>query len=648
MKVQNQVITDQYAIYQGDSCELIKAIPDNSIGLSVYSPPFAELFAYSDSERDLGNSKSYDEFFEHFAFLIQEMHRITKPGRIVAFHCIDIPAMKERDGYIGLKDFPGDLLRAFQKAGFIYHSKHTIWKDPLIEATRTKAIGLMHKQLCKDSSRCRAGLPDYLIAVRKDGENTDPIPHENGLTEFYGESQSINSGVKFSHDTWRKYASPVWMDIRQSYTLNKNPARDDKDVKHICLATGTLILTDKGYVPIESVNVGDMALTHEGRWKPVIAKKCTGVRPVIQNHAMGVPHLVMTPDHKMWTRQSKTKHEKTYAQKQSPEWVESGKTLSSYVNQKLPPIKSSNLTNSEWWLVGRYLADGHVGVRGDFHISVGNHKVDEFLSKAADYIGFSVELGSTTQFRIKNASEQLKEMLRKCGKGAHNKQVPIDGICLNAELAESLLSGYLSGDGHIDALGRWHITSISRSLLLGMAMVAQRARNAVSSVYAGKKPGKHVIEGRIVNAKQCWVMLLSPRNQSAFIADDGAWKKVRKLEDKGESEVWSLRVADDASYTAEGCIVKNCPLQLDVIERAIELWSNKNDTVYSPFLGIGSEGYVAVKRGRKFIGSELKESYFKVAAQNLELAAKEASALTLFDMVEPEIEPESELSTEME
>ena len=234
MKVQKQVVTDKYAIYQGDSCEIVKGIPDNSIGLSIYSPPFAELYSYSNSERDMGNSKNYDEFFTHFEFLIKELFRITKPGRVVAFHCVDIPAMKERDGYIGLKDFPGDLLRAFQKEGFIYHSKHVIWKDPLIEATRTKSIGLMHKQLCKDSSRCRAGLPDYLIAVRKPGDNTDPIPHEDGLTCFYGENEPTATGIKYSHEVWRKYASPVWMDIRQSRTLNKNPARDSKDVKHIC------------------------------------------------------------------------------------------------------------------------------------------------------------------------------------------------------------------------------------------------------------------------------------------------------------------------------------------------------------------------------------------------------------------------------
>jgi len=230
----NQVITDQYSCYHGDCVELIKNIPDDCIGLSVFSPPFAELYAYSDSPRDMGNSKSYDEFFQQFSYLISELNRVTMPGRIVAVHCIDIPAMKERDGYIGLKDFPGDIIRAFQKCGFIYHSRHAIWKDPLTEATRTKALGLMHKQLCKDSAMCRSGLPDYVLAFRKKGDNAIPIEKQHGFTEYHGSNIITGEGVKRSHNIWRSYASPVWMDIRQSNTLNKKNARIEKDQKHIC------------------------------------------------------------------------------------------------------------------------------------------------------------------------------------------------------------------------------------------------------------------------------------------------------------------------------------------------------------------------------------------------------------------------------
>jgi len=234
MAVKDQVIADKYAIYNGDSCEVLKTMPKSSIDFSIFSPPFADLYCYSDSPADLGNCRTYDEFFQHFGFIIHELARVIKPGRLCAVHCIDIPAMKERDGYIGLKDFPGDIVRAFQAAGFIYHSRHVIWKDPLIEATRTKAIGLMHKQLCKDSTVCRSGLPDYLLAFRTPGENAVPVAHPNGLTKYCGKKDPGGSGVKRSHNIWRAYASPVWMDIRQTHTLDARKGRDPEDEKHLC------------------------------------------------------------------------------------------------------------------------------------------------------------------------------------------------------------------------------------------------------------------------------------------------------------------------------------------------------------------------------------------------------------------------------
>jgi DNA modification methylase len=229
---------DGWSMYMGDSCEVVKELKDNSIGYTIFSPPFAELYTYSDSIRDMGNSKNYDEFFVHFSFLISEIHRITMNGRLVSVHCIDIPAMKEKDGFIGIKNFSGDIITAFEKVGFIYHSRHTIWKDPLIEATRTKAIGLMHRQITKDSSMCRSGLPDYLLTFRKKGENAVPIDNENGLCdyEYFGKKDPDipRNKIEYSHNVWRSYASPVWMDIRQTHTLQKSEARSEKDVKHIC------------------------------------------------------------------------------------------------------------------------------------------------------------------------------------------------------------------------------------------------------------------------------------------------------------------------------------------------------------------------------------------------------------------------------
>jgi DNA modification methylase/superfamily II DNA or RNA helicase len=246
---------DNYELHLGDCIEVLKKIETESIGFSIFSPPFASLYTYSASDRDLGNVKTDAEFHKHFAFVIAELFRVLQPGRLVSFHCMDIPSMKSRDGMIGLKDFPAQLIESFRKVGFIYHSRVVIWKDPLIEATRTKALGLMHKQIQKDSSMCRQGLPDYLITMRKPGESK-PIAHPDGFTRFigldepnarkgkpkikYGDFEngdhkaSTNDDPVYSHQVWRRYASPVWMDIDQTRTLQRESAREEKDERHIC------------------------------------------------------------------------------------------------------------------------------------------------------------------------------------------------------------------------------------------------------------------------------------------------------------------------------------------------------------------------------------------------------------------------------
>ncbi len=232
MNILNQAQGENWTLANGDCIEVLNSLPENSIHLSIFSPPYASLYTYSNSDRDLGNSTNDAQFYEHFEHVVAGLHRVTKPGRIVCVDVMNIPAMKERDGYIGLKDFRGDVIRAFQKVGFIFHSEHCAWKDPLIEATRTKALGLMHKQLCKDSTRSRAGIPQYLLAFRKDGENPEPVAHIDGLTEFCGENPPIHGNL--SHERWRRYASPVWMDINFSNTLNAKAARDNEDERHVC------------------------------------------------------------------------------------------------------------------------------------------------------------------------------------------------------------------------------------------------------------------------------------------------------------------------------------------------------------------------------------------------------------------------------
>ena len=194
VNVLDQYVSDRVSLYNGDSVEVLKGLPDNCIHYAIFSPPFSSLYTYSNSDRDMGNSASDEQFNTHFKFLIRELARVIMPGRLVSVHCMDIPKMKSRDGVIGLKDFPGEIIRDFESAGFIYHSRVVVWKDPLVEATRTKALGLMHKQLCKDSSMCRNGLPDYVVTFRKPGDNPEPIPHDDGLKRFYGDDEP--EGVK--------------------------------------------------------------------------------------------------------------------------------------------------------------------------------------------------------------------------------------------------------------------------------------------------------------------------------------------------------------------------------------------------------------------------------------------------------------------
>ena len=232
MNVIDQKFGRNFAMYNGDCVEVVRGIPEHGVGFAIFSPPFASLYTYSNSARDMGNCKTDEEFMENFSFLVEELARVMMPGRIVAFHCMNLPTSKERDGFIGIKDFRGELIRCFQKSGFIFHSETCIWKDPLIAATRTKALGLMHKQLCKDSALSRCGIPDYLVAVRAPGENPQPIRHPDGLTEFYGENEPTSGNL--SHERWRRYASPVWMDINPSNTLQKESAREHDDERHIC------------------------------------------------------------------------------------------------------------------------------------------------------------------------------------------------------------------------------------------------------------------------------------------------------------------------------------------------------------------------------------------------------------------------------
>ncbi len=232
---------DGWEIFNEDCVDVVKRLESNSIHYSIFSPPFASLFTYSNSDRDMGNCRSEEDFLVHFKFLVENLYRVLMPGRLLSFHVMNLPATISSDGYIGMKDFRGDLIRLFQEFGFIYHSEVCIWKDPLVQATRTKVLTLAHKQISKDSSRCAQGFPDYVVTMRKPGDNQEPVSKGRGFEKYIGsmdepDSKKTNEARtnKYSHHVWQRYASPVWFDIKQTNTLNYKQARDKDDERHMC------------------------------------------------------------------------------------------------------------------------------------------------------------------------------------------------------------------------------------------------------------------------------------------------------------------------------------------------------------------------------------------------------------------------------
>lgn len=210
---------DNFGLYNADCIEVLNGLPEGTVDLSIFSPPFSDLFVYSDSERDMGNCSSHDEFMDHYRYFAEGLYRAMKPGRMTCVHCTDLPTRKSKDGFIGLHDFSGDLIRAHREAGFVYHARAVIWKDPVIEMQRTKALGLLYKQLKKDSTMSRVGMPDYMLFFRKDEPNPEPVTH---------------TPEDLPVDEWQELASPVWMTVQQGNVLNGKLAKGQEDERHIC------------------------------------------------------------------------------------------------------------------------------------------------------------------------------------------------------------------------------------------------------------------------------------------------------------------------------------------------------------------------------------------------------------------------------
>lgn len=325
----------------------------------------------------------------------------------------------------------------------------------------------------------------------------------------------------------------VWTDITRMRTLNGAQHAKGKEM-HLCLARGSMILTrQRGYVAIQDVSVGEEVLTHKGRWRPVTVARSTGVRPVVTVKAQGVS-LTLTPDHKVWTRAVRDiawarSHSRKDASVATPEWIPAAELAGSYINSKLPPEESiSTASDLHWWIVGRWLADGHISNRRGAIISCGDHETEGLVARLGTYGGNKPsKTGTGAQILLRDRGGTLRSTLSKCGHGAAGKHLPPEAFTLPRQQSTALLEGYLSGDGHyLKGRNRWTASSLSKELLLGLALVVQRVHGAIASIYPGRKGGPSKIQ-------------VHPQVETA-----------------GPSVV-----------LCRGCIVKNCPMQFDIAER---------------------------------------------------------------------------------
>ena len=618
---------------------------DDSIDEIITSIPFSNHYEYTPNYADFGHTDDNDHFWAQMDYLTPELFRILRPGRMACIHVKDriLFGNVTGAGAPTVSPFHAEAIFHYKKHGFDYMGMITVITDVVRENNQTYRLGWTEQ--CKDGTKMGVGSPEYVLLLRK--PQTD-------RTKGYADVPVVKSKEEYSrarwqvdaHAFWRcsgdrlltaeewagygpdklaklfreqtrekiydykahvavgealdkkgklpstfmaiapgSHADDVWDDINRMQTLNTSQSQKGREL-HVCLARDSLVLTRAGFKPIQDVDVGDLVLTHNGNWKPVIAKACTGINPVVQVKAQGVPNLLLTPDHKLWARAPSDKaRSKDHLEKTAPDWVEAKDTKAGWVNLKLPSVEESALTSEEWQLVGRHLA------------------------------GENLELHS---------SNALNDMFRKCGDTAANMQIPIEGLCLNNKLSEALLSGFASVRGYSHNNKTVYVMP-SRSLALGLSIIIQRAKGIIPSVSV------HRVDGRLN-----WSLSFyeNPYYQHGAILEDGAWKRVRNVVESGQAETWSLQVEDDASYTAEGCIVKNCPLQTQLVDRLIERSSNKGELVYDPFAGIMTVPYRAILLGRRGGGSELNEGYFNDGLIYLKRAEDGLLAPTLFDAEE--------------
>ncbi|WP_213451559.1 DNA methyltransferase [Rhizomonospora bruguierae] len=685
-----------------DCVDETASMADNSVDLIITSIPFSNHYEYTPSYNDFGHTDDNAHFWAQMDYLTPQLLRVLAPGRIYACHVKDriLFGAVTGAGVPTVSPFHAEAIAHGIKRGFDYMGMITVVTDVVRENNQTYRLGWTEQ--CRDGTKMGVGSPEYILLFHKPqtdrskGYADTPVvkdkasytrarwqtdahafwrssgdrpltPEElaqlpldqmsrlftdNSLRQIYDHEAHIALGEELERQgslpaTFMSLAPgshhpDVWHDVNRMRTLNGEQARKSL-MQHVCLARDSLVLTRGGYKPIQQVQVGELVLTHKGRWRPVLAVQNTGVRPVIQLHAQGVPGLTLTPDHKVWTRDVRRFARKAdYARRVEPGWVAAAETVGSYVNRKLPPVEMPGVADLDvWWIVGRWLADGHREAHGGLVISCSELEVDELRARLGRFGGNSFRRAGEHchQALLRDPDRVLRNITKACGMGAAGKHLPPDAYTLPAEHAKALLDGYLSGDGHfLPERQRWTASSVSRELLLGMASLAQRAYGAAASVYPGRPARRGTIDDREVSMRGDWIFCFdlpdAQRRKKSLVLDDGAWMKVRSAEPAGEVETWNLRVAEDESYTAEGMVVKNCPLQFDIVERLITRYSNPGETVYDPFGGLMTVPYCAVKMGRRGVGVELNPQYFADGVAYVDAAAREMAAPTLFDFVD--------------
>jgi hypothetical protein len=704
---------EHYQLVNADSVEETARMADASVDLIITSIPFATQYEYTPSYNDFGHTEDNAHFWEQMDYLTPELLRVLQPGRLAGVHVKDriVPGGMTGLGFQTVQPFHAEAIAHYTRHGFAFLGMKTIVTDVVRENNQTYRLGWTEQ--CKDGTKMGYGLPEYLLLFRRPPtdrsngyadlpvvkskadytrsrwqidahgfarssgnrlltpEDLEGLTHraifrlfrERSLEAVYDHeshvalSESLEQARRLP-TTFMLLQPPswhpdVWTDVARMRTLNMRQKARGEDM-HLCLARGSLVLTrERGYVPIETVEAGEHALTHRGRWRPILAVQQTGRRDAVSIFAQGVAGLTLTPDHKIWAKKVRaTPWAKAHSRKEAtcvaPDWIEANDTVGSYVAQILPPEEEDGHEPRFWWTIGRWIADGHITTRGGAVISVGPQKMAEFEAMVGVADWGRSHAGTASQYLLRDADHSLRDVIARCGRGAAGKHLPPEAFTLPTPAARALLDGYLSGDGHlVPGRMRWMATSVSRPLLMGLSMLVLRAYGSVASLYQARMGGKATIQGRVVDTRQEWVLSFDlpsreRRNGMPFASEGYSWKKVRKLTSAGEVETWNIRVEEDESYTAEGTVVKNCPLQFDIVNRLIVSYSNPGETVFDPFAGVGTVPYCAVLKGRRGLGIELSPTYYRDAVFYAEEAERKASAPTLFDLLEAETDETQE------